>query len=290
VVLGAAGASVQHGETTGTSGYAPHCAATGSGPEKVLRATVPPGGQRDLVLEVRGQGALDPIAELSTQCEVASSSLACSAAAGGAGSAEVAVVDDVAPGEYFAVVDGQGGTSGSFDADFYLRPVVGAGASCDPRVRASRCAGSAVCVDTDDLDLEPSCANGVNVVPESNGNHSTCAHADGPESDDFVYSATLSGTGDVDVVELAPQAITGRIVASIVGAGGTCPVDLALELAQGACGATSVLATSADDGLGPCPYIAVALAPGALEPLFLTITRGSNFGSGSYTLVVDFIP
>jgi hypothetical protein len=290
VVLGAAGTNVQHGVTAGVSGYAPHCAATGSGPERVLHAVVAAGEARDLVLDVRSTGALDPIAEISTQCELASSSLACTAASRGAGTSELAVVDDVAPGEYFAVVDGSNGTSGGFDADLYLRPVRAAGAACDRQVRADRCGGTSVCVDTDDIDGEPSCAMGVPVRPESGGDHASCEHADGPEVDDFSYAATMDAAGTPDVVEIRPSPITSRIVVSVLGEGGTCPVDLALTLAQGECGELTTIASSDDEGLGACPYIDTDVPFDGRDPLWLTITRASNFGSASYTMVVDFIP
>jgi hypothetical protein len=291
VVLGAAGENVQHGATSGTSGYAPHCAATGSGPEKVLRATVAAGDARDLVLDVQASGTLDPIAELSTQCEQASSSVACSAASLGAGTTELAVLDDVAPGEYFAIVDGANGTSGGFDADLYLRPVRAAGAACDRQVRADRCGGGSVCADTDDLDLEPSCSMGLPLVHESVAAHASCAAADGPELEDFRYVATMDATGAPDVVAIQPPFLANRIVVSVLGEGGSCPVDLALSLDQGACGEPmATIASSDDEGLGACPYIEASLPFGIHDPLWLTITRASNFGSGSYTMVVDFIP
>jgi hypothetical protein len=199
-------------------------------------------------------------------------------------------VDEVAPGEYFAIVDGANGTSGGFDADFYLRPVRAAGAACDPQVRADRC-GSGVCVDTDDLDLAPSCAMGVPMRHETGGGHASCDDADGPEHDDFSYVGTMDATGAPDVVELRPTPIARRLVVSVLGEGGRCPLDLALSLAQGSCGDTlTPIASSNDEGLGACPYIDVDLPFGPGEPLWLTVTRGSNFGSGSYTMVVDFIP
>jgi cysteine-rich repeat protein len=284
IVLGGAGSNVQHGSTTGASGYAPACAASGSGPEKVFRALIGPGAMRDLVLDVRSTGGLAAIAEITSQCGDSTSSLACSPDAG------VAVVDNVQPGEYFAVVDGAGGTSGGFDADFYLRPVLEAGASCDRQVRENRCGGSAVCVDGSDFDSTPTCTGGVPVLTEGNGGNSDCAHAEGPRGSDFVYTGSISGTGDVDVIALSPSLLANRIVASVYGPGGTCPLDLALELQQGECGETTPLASSHDEGLGACPYIDAALPFGGNRSYWLNVTRTGSFGTGSYTMVLDFIP
>ncbi len=289
VTLGAATANVQHGATSGMSAYSPRCAATGTGPEKIYRAVVGAGAARDLVLDVQSTGTLNPVAELTSQCEQSMSSLSCSAASSGPGTSELAVINEVAPGEYFAVVDGFAGTSGGYDADFYLRPVLAAGASCDRHVRANRCGGASVCVDGNDLDATPTCTTGVPVLTEGTNDNSSCNSADGPRSADFVYSAQIAG-GDIDVVELTPPPLTSRIVASVYGPGGTCPVDLALTLDSGDCGQMAQVATSNDEGIGSCPYIDATVPLAANLSYWLTITRSAAFGTGSYTMVVDFIP
>ncbi len=288
ITLGAVGSTLQQGTTSGASGYAPACAPTGSGPEKLYRGVVGDGGVRDLVLEVTSASELNPVAEITADCGAVASSLACSIVSNGASSTELAIVNAVTPGDYYGVVDGWSGSSGAYAADFYLRPVVGAGVACDRQVRETRC-GTGVCVDGIDFDATPTCSAGVPVQSESEDNGS-CEAADGPRSADFVYAAQISDGSDVDVIALKPSLLTTRIVASVHGEGGTCPIDLALALTTGSCAAPALIAFSDDEGLGPCPYIDANVSVALGQTFHLTVTRAANFGAGSYTMVVDFIP
>jgi hypothetical protein len=293
VTAAGAGANVQEGATSAASGYAPACAASGSGGEDFFHVTVgAAGGARDLVLDVSATGTLAPVAEWTSLCGVAASSQACTAGTG-AGAA-LAVIENVSPGDYFGVVDGAAGTSGSYVADVFVRPVVAAGAPCDRALRENRCA-SGVCVDGFDLDSAPTCTTGVPVLADvgAGDDNDSCESASGPRSADFVFAGAIDAD-DADVIELAPSLLTTRLVVSVHAAGGTCPVDLALDLTHGACegrgggGGLSSIASSNDEGIGSCPYLDVPMQGG--ESYWLTVSRAGNQGSGAYTMVVDFIP
>jgi hypothetical protein len=166
--------------------------------------------------------------------------------------------------------------------------VLALGAACDRALHANRC-GAGVCIDGADPGAEPACTNGVPVLADGETDNDSCDSAAGLRSADFVFEGQI-GANDQDVVALAPQLGTTRIVVSAYGPGGTCPVDLALDLAQGECeaGGLSSIASSTDDGIGSCPYLDVPMQGG--EPYWITVSRAANEGSGSYTMVVDFIP
>jgi cysteine-rich repeat protein len=278
--------------TMGTSTYNPACAAGTSGPEDWYSVDVPPGPNQDLLVEVDSTGLLDgydPIVEIDSTCSDASTSLSCSNVSTTTRRQEVALVPSAAPGTYYAVADGAGTTSGAYDLYAWLRTTVGLGAVCDRKVITSRCT-TGYCVDQDG-DGTATCTTltpGIDMA----GNADPCTTPDGPFTDDFAYEASISGTGDVDVVKLVP-AVTSTIVATVYGPNGGCVVDTRMDLIGGNCAFPTTLATSDDEGIGPCPMIDTTGFGGATltagQTYWLRISRAAPSGTGLYTLVVDMV-
>jgi cysteine-rich repeat protein len=282
----------QMGSTSGASGYTPSCGGANSAPEDIYSADVV-GTATDLVVDVTGVGNFNPLVEIDTTCGDPTTHLACVNVSTTPNKAEVAIVPNATPGTYFPVVDGAGSSSGSYTIEAYQRTLVGANATCDRDLRATRCI-TGVCVDGNDADTIPTCTTGVTTLMEGSNNGLACAAFDGPETGDFVYRASISGGSDIDVVKLTP-AQASRLVVTVASDGGGCPIDLAATIFTTDCAnpmaGPTVLFTSDDDGIGACPYIdtpAGALA--ANQDYWLAISRTGSAGTGNYVAVVDFIP
>lgn len=127
----------------------PSCVAAGNAAarEVVVGVSVPAAGRYDLLASTDTDvtGTLDTIISLRTTCLDPRTEVpdGCSDNISGSNRASAIAILDAAPGDYFLLVE-PAGTSGSIQArdvgiDFELRPVVGAGAQCDPAGVTSRC-------------------------------------------------------------------------------------------------------------------------------------------------------
>jgi cysteine-rich repeat protein len=292
--------TVVSGATGGTSTYEAACLAGASTGETVYKAVVPAGGARDLVVDVNATGNFNPVVAIDAVCGEPTSEKACQNTSTVQDRDEVAVIPNVAAGTYFPIVDGAGNQSGAYALEAWLRPVVGLAESCDRSLRASRC-GVGVCVDAViDLDEVPSCALGVTEIADSDDNQRPCgtpmnpAKVDGPANTDFVYKGVLNRDGDFDVIKLAPL-IDSTLIVSAFTDGGACAIDLSLTIAQINCAGPNpnptILFSDDDSGIGACPVLITGpkdLKGG--QEYFLAISRPTNFGTGSYQVVVDFLP
>jgi cysteine-rich repeat protein len=284
------------GTTQGASTYTPGCLGGGAptGGEVFYGVSVPSGGgTRDLVVEVEGAGAFNPLVSIDATCGDPASRLACVNSSATPDRDEVAVVGNVQAGSYYPVVDGVGGQNGDYTISAWLRPVVGNLAACDRALRTTRCA-QGVCIDSAlDANVDPSCLTGVDEVMDSGNNNTACTAFDGPRSGDFVYRGSMSN-GDIDVIKLTPASDT-RVVISVYTGEGACALDLAVTIARVNCQAPMPMPqidhTDDDAGLGACPFLDTG--PNGLQggqDYYLGVVRAANFGTGNYVMVVDFIP
>lgn len=122
------------------------CEFSADADEEVLAVTVPEGAF-DLVVSTNlpaNPPSLDTIVYVRSTCVDDSTELVCDDDYAGAPEGDVrsmAVLEDVAPGVYYVFVDGYEPFSRptTVAVELRLRPVLGSGASCDPRGATNRC-------------------------------------------------------------------------------------------------------------------------------------------------------
>lgn len=151
------GTAVERGGTTGAGlgNFAPstECAPDPQGPlgaETIYRVDVPAGVTADLIAttDLPGSGSTDTILYVRSSCpdESAEAELACNDDRPSGDVQSYVEVSDLTEGSYFIFVERWGGlASGSIPhaLSVRLRPVLEAGASCDPTGVMNRCAGAA---------------------------------------------------------------------------------------------------------------------------------------------------
>lgn len=126
-----------------------------SGPEVLYRVAVPATGTYDLIASTdnAATGAADTVVHVQSDCGDPASEVACDDD-GGEEFRSVAVVEAAPTGTYTIAVEIYGGPEAAtpFELDVSLRPVLEAGAACDPAGEMNRCAtgdcpssGDAVC-------------------------------------------------------------------------------------------------------------------------------------------------
>ncbi len=145
--------------TTGTLspgvGHAIGTCANTFGPENLYTVTVP-AGAFDLIASTdnAASGDADTVVYIDTECGAPDSEVTCSDDANDVNYLSTAVVEDVDAGTYTIAVEIYGGPdeATSYQLDVRLRPVLDAGAACDPNEIDDRCStascpttGEAVC-------------------------------------------------------------------------------------------------------------------------------------------------
>jgi hypothetical protein len=124
------------------------CVFLPGGGERVYRVHLA-SGTNDLVASTTSVSTtLDTYVYLRRDCGDPGTELACNDDGGGSPPlASHAEARDLAPGDYYVFVDGANGAcrAGQFRLSVLVRPVVGAGSSCDPNGITSRCAGGLTC-------------------------------------------------------------------------------------------------------------------------------------------------
>lgn len=247
--------------------YAPSCSTDGAAGDTVFKITAP--GDADLIATVTptnfAADSFDPILDVTTTCGDTSTAVDC-ADSPTASAAETVTVLAATAGTYYLVVDGYNGAEGEFSIVVSFRPVLGAGATCDPAEITDRCAAGLDCLD-----------DGAGAYTCQDPFAALCASAVATTDGGTISGTIAAGTSDF---------------AGSCAGGGDQPEDLYyIDLA--AAGYISVTQIASTLGWGSVAYV---IGPDSCNPALEvdcdTRTGGINFTTGTlpagrYYIVVD---